>query len=117
MAAAEAARVCREVEGMSSLSMLGVLANQHKGTPANCIATRLAELQRTEGAKAAEASSGLNTAGQERKRAKDTDHLPEEIVIRALLKQRLQSHPVDRHGSLSWLRLVLRNPSQPRFGP
>jgi formylglycine-generating enzyme required for sulfatase activity len=46
-AAAEAARVCREVEGMSSLSLLGVLANQHKGTPAaDCIATRMDELRK-----------------------------------------------------------------------
>ena len=45
-AAADAARVCREVEGMSSLSMLGVLANQHKGTPAgDCIAARMDELK------------------------------------------------------------------------
>ena len=32
-------------------------------------------------------------------------HLPEEIVVGALLKQRLQGHSVDRHGSVSWLRL------------
>src|SRR5262245_23029256 len=47
----------------------------------------------------------------------EADHLPEEIFIRALLNECLQRHSVDRHGSLSWLRLVVRNPSQPRFGP
>ena len=46
-AAADAARVCREVEGMSSVSLLGVLANQHKGTPAgDCIAARMDELKK-----------------------------------------------------------------------
>src|SRR5512138_2463998 len=33
-------------------------------------------------------------------------HLPEEIVVGALLNERLQGHSVDRHGSLSWLRQV-----------
>ena len=48
-AAAEAARVCREVESMSSLSMLGVLANQHKGSPAgDCITSRMDELKQAE---------------------------------------------------------------------
>ena len=42
-------------------------------------------------------------------------HLPEEIVVGALLKQRLQGHSVDRHGRLRLLEC--RNPSQPRFGP
>jgi branched-chain amino acid transport system substrate-binding protein len=45
--AAETARICREVEGMSSLAMLVVLERQHKGRPSGeCIATRIAELQR-----------------------------------------------------------------------
>jgi hypothetical protein len=44
-------------------------------------------------------------------------HLPEEIVVGALLNERLQGHSVDRHGPFPWLRLVVRNPSQPRFGP
>jgi formylglycine-generating enzyme required for sulfatase activity len=52
--AAEAVRVCRDVEGMSSLALLGVLASQHKGTPAaDCIAARLAELARIEAQQAA----------------------------------------------------------------
>src|SRR5262245_27761943 len=33
-------------------------------------------------------------------------HLPEEIVVGALLNERLQGHSVDRHGPFSWLRLV-----------
>ncbi|MFZ1102736.1 MAG: hypothetical protein WAN86_07850, partial [Hyphomicrobiaceae bacterium] len=42
------------VEGMSSRTLLGVLASQHKGTPAaDCIAVRLAELARIEAAQAA----------------------------------------------------------------
>jgi hypothetical protein len=45
------ASVRREVEGMSSRALLGVLASQHKGTPANdCIAVRLAQLARIEAA-------------------------------------------------------------------
>jgi tetratricopeptide (TPR) repeat protein len=61
-AAAEAVRICREVEGMSSPSMLSVLGNQHKGTPAgDCIAARLDELQQAE--------SGKQAAEAERKKA------------------------------------------------
>jgi branched-chain amino acid transport system substrate-binding protein len=45
--AAETARVCREVGGISSLAMLQVLERQHKGRPAGeCIAARIAELQK-----------------------------------------------------------------------
>jgi hypothetical protein len=45
-AAAEAARVCREVGAISSLSVLNVLANQHKGTPAgDCVVARIGELK------------------------------------------------------------------------
>jgi uncharacterized protein len=55
--AADAARVCREVEGMSSRTLLGVLAGQHKGTPAaDCIAARLTELARIEADHAAAAA-------------------------------------------------------------
>lgn len=43
---AETVRICREIEAMSSLSMLGVLANHHKGTPAgDCIVARINELK------------------------------------------------------------------------
>ena len=45
--AAEAVRVCREVAGIASRSVLAVLANQHKGTPAgDCIAARIEELKK-----------------------------------------------------------------------
>ncbi len=44
--AAEVVRICREVEGMTSLSMLAVLERQHKGTPAaDCISARMGELR------------------------------------------------------------------------
>jgi formylglycine-generating enzyme required for sulfatase activity len=54
---ADTARVCREVEGMSSPSMLAVLASQYKGTPAaDCIGARIAELRQAEEAQAAAAA-------------------------------------------------------------
>ena len=44
--AAETARICREVEGMSNLATLAVLERQHKGTPAGeCVAARIKQLQ------------------------------------------------------------------------
>jgi uncharacterized caspase-like protein len=44
--AAEVVRVCREVEAMTSLSMLSVLERQHAGTPAaDCISARIGELR------------------------------------------------------------------------
>ena len=43
----------------------------------------------------------------------EADHLLEEIIIRPLLNESFQGHPVDRHGPSLRLRLRLRNPSQP----
>src|SRR5262245_3387416 len=44
--AADVVRVCREVEAMTSLSMLAVLERQHAGTPAaDCISARIGELK------------------------------------------------------------------------
>ena len=44
--AAETVRICREVEAMTSLSMLAVLEHQHAGTPAaDCISARIGELR------------------------------------------------------------------------
>jgi hypothetical protein len=56
---------------------------------------------------------GLRRIGLDRCRRSgaESEHLPEEIAIQAFLKQRLQSHPVGRHGPFSRLRLVLRNPA------
>jgi len=67
---AEAARVCREVEGMSSLSMLGVLADRHKGTLAGkCIDARMAQLKGVDAAKTkAEAEARTEAAEAERRR-------------------------------------------------
>jgi hypothetical protein len=45
-AAADVARICREVEGMSNLATLSVLARQHVGTPVGeCVAARLMQLK------------------------------------------------------------------------
>jgi hypothetical protein len=45
--AAETARICREVEGMSSLATLSVLERQHKGQAAGeCVAARIEELKK-----------------------------------------------------------------------
>ena len=42
----DAARVCREVEGMTSLALLAVLERQHQGTPAGaCVAARVTEIK------------------------------------------------------------------------
>jgi formylglycine-generating enzyme required for sulfatase activity len=52
----DAARVCREVEGMSNATVLAVMADKHKGTlAAGCIAARLEQLQKAEAAKTAAA--------------------------------------------------------------
>ncbi|MBV1695304.1 MAG: SUMF1/EgtB/PvdO family nonheme iron enzyme [Hyphomicrobiales bacterium] len=49
--AAEVVRVCREVEGLTSLSTLGVLERQHRGTPAaDCISARIGELKAAQAA-------------------------------------------------------------------
>jgi formylglycine-generating enzyme required for sulfatase activity len=63
-AADEAVRICRQVEDMTSPALLGVMANQHKGTPAaDCIAARLAELKQMEAAKrGAQPSSAADQA-------------------------------------------------------
>jgi formylglycine-generating enzyme required for sulfatase activity len=59
-AAADHARICREVEGMTNQTLLGVMANQHKDTPAaDCIADRLADLKDPEMARAKERSKRL----------------------------------------------------------
>jgi len=48
LSAEQVVRVCREVEAMSNLSVLGALAGQHKGTAAGaCIAARMDELLKT----------------------------------------------------------------------
>lgn len=48
LSAEEAVRICREVEAMSSLPVLGALADQHKGTAAgHCIAARMDELRKS----------------------------------------------------------------------
>jgi uncharacterized protein len=48
LSAEQVVRICREVEGMSNLSVLGALAGQHKGTAAGaCIAARMDELLKT----------------------------------------------------------------------
>lgn len=49
--ALETVRVCREIEGMTSLSLLATLEAQHKGRPAGvCIATRISELKAAQAA-------------------------------------------------------------------
>jgi len=49
--AIEIVRICREVESMTSLSMLGVLERQHAGTPAaDCISARIGELKAAQAA-------------------------------------------------------------------
>jgi TPR repeat protein len=56
LSATEAARICGEVAGMASLSVLGAMADQHKGSAAGrCIAARIDELTKAEAERKAEA--------------------------------------------------------------
>src|SRR5262245_48678247 len=67
--AAEVVRVCREVEAMTSLSMLAVLERQHAGTPAaDCISARIGELK---AAQAAAAKTAEEKAKADTKRAEE----------------------------------------------
>jgi TPR repeat protein len=53
LSATEAARICREVAGIASLSVLGAMADQHKGTAAGaCVAARMEELTKVAADKA-----------------------------------------------------------------
>ena len=50
-----AARICREVAGIASLSVLGAMADQHQGSTAGpCIAARIDELTKAEDGRKAE---------------------------------------------------------------
>jgi TPR repeat protein/uncharacterized caspase-like protein len=52
LSATDAVRICREVADISSLSVLGALAAQHKGTPARpCITARMEELTKAQAGK------------------------------------------------------------------
>jgi uncharacterized caspase-like protein len=67
--AMEVVRICREVEAMTSLSMLAVLERQHAGTPAaDCISARIGELK---AAAAKEAEERAKAEAAARKRAED----------------------------------------------
>jgi formylglycine-generating enzyme required for sulfatase activity len=92
--AAEAVRICREVEGMSSRALLGVLANQHKGTPAaDCIAARLAELARIEATQAsAEAKRKADEEARTKASAERVCGNVEAIADVALLKAMAVQH-------------------------
>ena len=75
--AAEAVRICREVEAMASVSLLGVLASQHKGTPAaDCIAARIDELRKQQVAVAAPPPAAKPAAPPQAKPALDVTPLP-----------------------------------------
>jgi formylglycine-generating enzyme required for sulfatase activity len=72
--AAEIVRVCREVESVTSLSMLAVLEKQHSGTPAaDCISARIGEL------KAAQSAAGPKPGDTFR----DCPTCPEMVVVPA----------------------------------
>lgn len=66
--AADVVRVCREVESMTSLSMLAVLERQHAGKPAaDCISARIGELKAAQTAAKAVAEA-TSKADAERQR-------------------------------------------------
>ena len=76
--AMEVVRICREVEAMTSLSMLAVLDRQHAGTPAaDCISARIGELKAAQVAVAkaaeekAEAAAKRRTEDEARKAEED----------------------------------------------
>jgi formylglycine-generating enzyme required for sulfatase activity len=93
-ATAETAGVCREVEGMSSPSMLGVLASQYKGTPAaDCIAARLAELKQAEEAQSAAAAK--KKAAEETRAKAEADRIcanVQSVANLAVLKAMAEHH-------------------------
>ena len=65
----DAARVCREVEGMSNATVLAVMADKHKGTlAAGCIAARLEQLRQAEAAKTAAANTAATNTRMEAER-------------------------------------------------
>src|SRR5215813_15450191 len=70
--AMEVVRICREVEAMTSLSMLAVLERQHAGTPAgDCISARVGELKAADAAAAKAAEERAKGEAEAKKRAED----------------------------------------------
>ena len=70
--AMEVVRICREVEAMTSLSMLAVLERQHAGTPAaDCISARIGELKSAQAAAAKAAEEQAKTEAAAKRRAED----------------------------------------------
>src|SRR5262245_5144350 len=77
--AAEVVRVCREVEAMTSLSMLAVLERQYVGTPAaDCISARIGELKSAQAA-AAKAAEERAKAAAAKRRAEDEERAKAEV--------------------------------------
>src|SRR5262245_64609999 len=70
--AIEIVRICREVESMTSLSMLGVLERQHTGTPAaDCISARIGELKAAQAAAAKAAEERAKADAVAKRRAEE----------------------------------------------
>ena len=73
--AAEVVRICREVEQVTSLTTLGVLERQHRGTPAaDCISAQMVELMAAQTAALLQLEETRNAAEAEAfKRKSDVD--------------------------------------------
>ncbi|MEZ5842774.1 MAG: caspase family protein [Hyphomicrobiaceae bacterium] len=73
---ADMVRICREAEGITSLSMLGVLQRQYKDTPAaECLAARVTEIKTAQVAelKAKETARKKADAGRKARRCRAQD--------------------------------------------
>jgi formylglycine-generating enzyme required for sulfatase activity len=93
-AADEAKRICREVEGMTSPALLGVMANQHRGTPAaDCIADRLAELKQM--AAAQQAAQPSSAAADVAHICREVEGMANETLLGVMAKQHKDTPAAD----------------------
>jgi len=91
--AMEVIRICREVEAMTSLSMLAVLERQHTGSPAaDCISARIGELKTAQAAAAKAAEEQAKTEAAAKGRAEDEARVKAEAERQrlAMLEQQRQ---------------------------
>jgi len=89
--AAEIVRVCREVEVMTSLSMLAVLERRHAGTPAaDCISARIGELKAAQAAAAKAAEERAKADAAAKRRAEGEARAKAEAERLAMLEQQRQ---------------------------
>jgi formylglycine-generating enzyme required for sulfatase activity len=93
-AADEAMRICREVEGMTSPALLGVMAKQRKGTPAaDCIAARLTELKQMAAAK--QAAPPSSAAADAVRICREVEGMTNQTLLGVMAKQHKDTPAAD----------------------